>query len=277
MTNPLLIPGISPLFFSFSAQGAANLPVSRQKPVTPLEKSVDKAAIEGHVKTGLSPHEYPHIAIPHSPHHAKSSGITGWVRRLFSKSKTRGRQDSRRNKENAWGKHANCYAYAMDCMEPDDGQKGGAKPGAFHDDPAQPFGEKRIREYSEALIKGAVLDGATPVEGSINAPPAPEEGSYLIALICNGTGFHWMRRDETTRTWSWKDGNGDTVKHNIYEMGEGSFVPIQDGTEHTLATLLNGKEKTYVGWRYGHMRFVSFFRVPNDGCKVAGQKLMSST
>lgn len=191
------------------------------------------------------------------------------LRRLFSKGK-RDAAPISIGKESPWGKHANCYAYAMNCHEPNSGQNGGAKPGAYHRQAAQPLGKDRALEYREALIKGAVLDGAKPIDGTVDAPPGPEEGSYLIALISNDTGFHWLRRDETTGIWSWKDGNGDTVKHNIYEMGQGSFVPIQDGTRHTLATLLNDKEKTYVGWRYSNMQFVSFFYVPTGGCKVAG-------
>jgi hypothetical protein len=178
---------------------------------------------------------------------------------------------TRSKPESSWGSFANCYAYAMNCEAPENGKNGGAKPGAKNGLYVNPLGSHRTKEYSDALIKGAILDGATPVEGDLLSPPEPISGSYLVALICDGTGFHWLRRDENTRTWSWKDGNGDTVKHSIYKMKNASFVTIQDGGEDNLSTLIKTNSNEYVGWRYHKMQFISYFRVPDSGCAVAGQ------
>lgn len=170
--------------------------------------------------------------------------------------------------EYSWGAHANCYAYAMNCSEPLNGDRGGAKPGCSQGLVVYPTPDPKA--YQKALIEGAQLDGAIYIENCpLISPPEPKPGYYLVALLCNASGFHWLRRNEETLAWSWKDGNGGTVKETIYEAKQMTYVSITDKTDDCLSALVNNK-KTYVDWLYQTMRFAGFFRIPNSGCKVAG-------
>jgi hypothetical protein len=171
-------------------------------------------------------------------------------------------------KEEDWGTYANCYAYAANCSKPARGDQGGAVPGGAKGKPAL-TGLADLKDYERALIAGAAADGFVQREGAPAAPPAPNANHYLVALIANKLGFHWLRRDSVTDRWSWKDGNGQTVKYNIFDVRQKRFVYISNTNLDDLLTVNRG---SYFPWAYTNMSFVSFFEAPApNGVVVAGR------
>lgn len=166
--------------------------------------------------------------------------------------------------ELAWGNNANCYAYAGNCPNPARGNQGGAVPGGATGNPVLPG----VPNYAQALALGAVADGFVQLAGAPAHPLPPRPGHYLVALIASLIGFHWLRRDSTTGRWSWKDGNGQTVKYSILDVGQDRFVYI---TNTNLDDLLTVNRAGYAPWAYANMVFVSFFEAPNAGVVVAGR------
>jgi hypothetical protein len=165
----------------------------------------------------------------------------------------------------AWGTHANCYAYALNCPNPVNGQNGGAWPGsqaAFAGHPA-PGGA--------TFAQKVVADGGGNVQqvaGTTLAPPADIGGHYIVALLAHPNGFHFIRRDSTTGRWSWKDGNGGSVKYNVLDVPRSMFIYINNGN---LNDLLVGRPADFTPWAYSNMAFVAYFRVPNGGATVRGR------
>jgi hypothetical protein len=161
-----------------------------------------------------------------------------------------------------WGTNANCYAYAANCSTPARAT-GGAVPGGATGQPALPGGPN----YDQALIAGAVADGFVQLAGVPAVPPAPAANHYLVALIANAAGFHWLRRDSVTGRWSWKDGNEQTVKY-ILNVGQGLYVDINNTNLNDLLTV---NRAGYAPWAYKNMVFKSFFQAPApNGVVVAG-------
>lgn len=164
-----------------------------------------------------------------------------------------------------WGTMANCYAYAANCSNPARGANGGAVPGGATGHAVLPG----VANYAQLLVAAAVADGFVQRAGAPAVPPAPAANRYLVALIANQNGFHWLRRDSVTDRWSWKDGNGDTVKYNILHVAQNRFVYIKNDN---LDDLLIVNRAGYNPWPYSNMTFVSFFEAtaPN-GVVVAGR------
>ena len=162
-----------------------------------------------------------------------------------------------------WGSHANCYAYAVNCKTPVNGNIGGATPGK-----QAAFAGKTV---PEGLVARVVADGAgsvLEVDGDPKKPPPDIGGQYLIALLAHSSGFHFIRRDSTTGRWSWKDGNSGSVKFNVLDMPDNKFIYIHD--EH-LNDLLVARRADFFPWAYANMNFVRYFRVANAGATVRGQ------
>lgn len=110
---------------------------------------------------------------------SRATKIDRWIKRVFTSL-------PQKLVESKWGTHANCYAYAMNCKKPHNGNNGGSKPGAINGFVSDSKGN--LEDYKQALLAGAFLDGAIPVNDSdIIRPPSPEPGYYLVAAICATT------------------------------------------------------------------------------------------
>ena len=164
-----------------------------------------------------------------------------------------------------WGVSANCYAYACDCPQPNVGNPPGrtAVPGIQANQP--PVNNGNVAQ----LIAGVLADGGGQVHQCVGTPaniPVCPRGSYLIAMLTSGVGFHFIRRDELTNRWSWKDANLGTVKYNLLDMPNQRYVYVNDGN---LNDLLVTNPNNYM-WMYNNMTFQAFFSVPNGGIVVGG-------
>ncbi len=160
-----------------------------------------------------------------------------------------------------WSHDSNCYGYACKCQH---AGVGTAVPGAAAGNPALP---NAGANYHQALIAGAIADGAAQVAGTTAAPPADTPGHYVVALLANNIGFHWMRRDGHLNRWSWKDGNGGTIKYNLLHTNLNRYVYIKN--ESLVDLLDNNNPSHYAPWAYSNMTFVSYFRIPDAGIEVA--------
>ena len=163
-----------------------------------------------------------------------------------------------------WGENANCYAYAMSCPNATSASKktgGTAIPGVATGKKATPMGDAAA--YSKALITGVESDGGEFAGADSSAIPAPKAGSYLIAGFANGWGFHFTRRDPSSRQWSWLDGNESPVMTKVYDTKSKKEVTV---TEALMKQIIDGGSP--LSWRYDNMKFFGFFWVPSDGRQV---------
>lgn len=168
------------------------------------------------------------------------------------------------SEEYNWGANANCYAFACNCANPAVGNPPRqARPGVISGVP--PADNSNVIQ----LTAGILADGGVHVQALAGNPlliPNPPANSYLIAMLTNAGGFHFIRRDEHTKRWSWKDANHGTVKLNIMHFPNNQFVYVNDGN---LNDILVANRGNYV-WAYNTMVFRSFFAVTNNGFPVAG-------
>lgn len=166
-----------------------------------------------------------------------------------------------------WGTNANCYAYAMNCAAPKSktGKSGGtAVPGQQAGKPAYASGGT-LAAYKKALKQGVVDDGAEFVGDTVADLPAPKSGFYLIAGMAKSDGFHFVRRDPSSRKWSWLDGNHSPIENEVYHLSEKKSVQVN---EVTMSQLLAGKSSNLF-WKFNGMEFFGYFWVPNSGLPVA--------
>jgi hypothetical protein len=190
--------------------------------------------------------------------------------------------------EMGWKGAPNCYAYAMKCKQ----IIGNAPtPGAAAGKPVLPFDPRwmapmqKIR-YHAMLLDGIVADARAcgkvveilrePAEGDyptpINPPTERCNGAhYLAAMVAKSDGFHFMRRDSTTRLWSQKNGGGDAeVDTSAILLATG----VQRGPRQTPITdavaveLLQCTEGKYIA--FSNFRFVGYVLVPHAGITVKG-------
>ena len=163
-----------------------------------------------------------------------------------------------------WGANANCYAYACGCANP----AVGAPPRTAR--PGVAGGAAVVNNGNVGQLNAGVLaDGGLLVQqlaGNPAALPLVPANSYLVAMLTNAGGFHFMRRDETTRRWSWKDANHGSVKLNVLHFPSDHYVYINDAN---LNDILVANRGNYV-WAYNQMTFQGFFAVANAGFAVAG-------
>jgi len=161
-----------------------------------------------------------------------------------------------------WGNNANCYAYASDCQNPANGAMGGAVPGV------QATANGVVVAAHHTNEQRVLLDGGANITLAGNNPhaiPMVVAGHYLICLLEGAHGFHFIRRDSYTGRWSWKDGNGGTVKYNALHVPTNHFVYINDGN---FVDLVVTNPNNYAPWAYANMNFVAFFQVANAGFLV---------
>jgi hypothetical protein len=162
------------------------------------------------------------------------------------------------------GPHANCYAYAANCLNPTNETGHDCRPGLV-----DPVADSK--QYASDLIIGALGDGCLAVAGnySIDNPPPVSPGYYTIALLNSGAGFHFIRRDPITRQWSWKD-HGGTVKKSVMATPRlaGGFMQKMwlFVTDDMLPDLMADR---YMPWAYANMQFRRFFEVPIAGIQVS--------
>lgn len=167
--------------------------------------------------------------------------------------------------EYQWGTHANCYAYACSCPNP---QVGGV---AARTSVPGTVGGAIVANNGNAgqLIAGMLADGGVLVQqlgGNPAALPVVPANSYLVAMLTNAGGFHFLRRDELTRRWSWKDGNHGSVKLNTLHHPTNHYVYINDGNLNDILVANRG----HYMWGYDRMTFDCFFAVSNNGFLVGG-------
>ena len=163
-----------------------------------------------------------------------------------------------------WGANANCYSYAADCPNPVvSPTHGTAVPGGAS-------GQRPANNGNVAQLHAGILaDGGAAVAaiaGNPAAIPAPPANSYLIAMLTSATGFHFIRRDEYTKRWSWKDANHGSVKLNVMHFPSDRYVYVNDSN---LNDILVANRGNYV-WAYNLMTFQGFYTVTNGGFAVAG-------
>lgn len=166
-----------------------------------------------------------------------------------------------------WGTNANCYAYAMNCCAPKSksGKSGGtAVPGQQAGKPANASGGT-LEAYKQALRQGVVDDGAELASDDVDQLPKPKSGSYLIAGMAKSDGFHFVRRDPSSREWSWLDGNYSPVENQVYHLSEEKKIKVN---EEIMIQLLKGSSSNLF-WKFKGMEFFGYFWVPNSGLPVA--------
>lgn len=164
-----------------------------------------------------------------------------------------------------WGVNANCYAYACNDPNPDVGiPPMQAGPGINSGCP--PSCDAEVA----GLIAGIIADSggrASLLGGDPSNIPTPPENTYLVALLTNSVGFHFMKRDEVTQRWSWKDANHGTVKLNVMHIPTRQYVYVNNSNLNDMLVM----HKNDYGWMYAQMNFQAFLSIPNEGIVVAGR------
>ncbi|MDQ8021126.1 MAG: hypothetical protein REI94_04760 [Moraxellaceae bacterium] len=169
----------------------------------------------------------------------------------------------------AFSSTANCYAFAVKCVNPVGG--GTARPGG-----ATSNGD--VAAYCAALIRGVQADGGNKVrfiaeyaaQGLLATDvPAARNDWYLIAMLVKAEGFHFVRRQRKSAFgepfWKWKEGNGGLEERSAYELSSNDNIRITDARLPDLVkggTLVTA-HPSYVGWQR-----IAFFEVHKDGFTV---------
>lgn len=156
---------------------------------------------------------------------------------------------------------ANCYAYACKCDNPNVGNPPRqAKPGVHG-------GAATVNNGDVGqLTAGITADGGVGLAGDPLNIPNPPAHHYLIAMLTNAHGFHFLCRDEFTKRWSWKDANLGTIKFNVLHLPSDHYRYVNDTI---LNDILVANRNDYM-WAYNSMTFQRFFAIPNIGITVAG-------
>lgn len=157
-----------------------------------------------------------------------------------------------------WGANHNCYAYSMKCKFPQGmGQNSWAgKFANFKNDGDFPLGVVADgKAQGKAIV---VLEQQLP--GPV--PPRLTDGNYLVAMVSNSMGYHFMRRRESTGLWSHKNGASSEVETYFYDMDLEQPLAI---TDDVVAKIL--ADPKLIGCS---MRFTRYFKVPGSGIQVKG-------
>ena len=161
-----------------------------------------------------------------------------------------------------WGALSNCYAYAAKCAQPAAGVPGAtARPGVLSGQPPDNNGDVA------GLVAGVLADGGINAQTLVGTPdnlPVVPANFYLVAMITKADGFHFMRRDEETKRWSWKDGNHGSVKLNVWHVPTDHYVYINDANLNDILVTHRGN----YFWLYSGMTFQQFFAFQNTGFNV---------
>jgi len=163
-----------------------------------------------------------------------------------------------------WGTNANCYAFACNSANPAVGNPPRqAVPGVIGGAPTINNGNVG------QLTAGVLADGGPLVQALAGNPlaiPNPPANTYLIAMLTSANGFHFIRCDEYTKRWSWKDANPGTVKLNVLHLPSDRYIYVNNSN---LNNILVTNQNDYM-WPYNGFTFQSFFAVTNNGFAVAG-------
>lgn len=158
-----------------------------------------------------------------------------------------------------WGADHNCYAYAMSCVAPH-GMGRNSWPGKFAD----------IKNQGN-FAKGVVDDGAAQGvnirilrQGGLPTPvPSPlGGGEYLVAMVANNMGYHFMRRNDVTCLWSHKNGAASPVETHFYDAASEQPLAITDAVVGRILA-----QPALIGCS---MTFNSYLSVPIPGITVKG-------
>jgi hypothetical protein len=149
-----------------------------------------------------------------------------------------------------WGTNANCYAYACNCKTPKIGIFGAALPGGYAGDAVTKKQNQTSDEYYARLVFGIRQDahknGVKHVQVSRTVTQLPFEGSgYIIAMLVQPTGFHFLRRDRFKKTWTEKNGNEGEVEGKIYNNYSETSVEMTDAV---VIETLRGLSNRYMSW-----------------------------
>lgn len=180
-----------------------------------------------------------------------------------------------------YGNKCNCYVYAAKCWQNKVGQIKVA-PDAVPQQGAVGAKEEKLKD---GVIADANADNNKTVMhlGTFTTPfndlvvPDALANEYLICMLTNKNGFHFMRRQKKkkfgTPCWKWKSGNGGKVERNAFTPS-GNSVSVTNAnlkqfilstTDDTIA-----KDKLLVKGTplLGNVQRIDFFSVPQDGFKV---------
>ncbi len=189
--------------------------------------------------------------------------------------------------EAGWHNGPNCYAYAMKCRAP----VGNAMtPGAAAGNVASLRGiEGNMLAYSHLLLErirdDAHADGGKVVTllpagvlaaGQLPTPaPMPNvipQNQYLVAMLVNNAGFHFMRRDTASGLWCHKNGSYGAPEYGVQLIGAigrlgARKLPITDAV--ALDYLANGAAGRHEMLGGGYF-FAGYILVPDTGFVVRG-------
>ena len=159
-----------------------------------------------------------------------------------------------------WNTNHNCYAYAMKCHQPQ-GYGANARPGKLA---GQPVG---TGDFAAGVLADAIAQ-EVPVEiiqlgGSpVPVPPRFTDGTYLVALLANDVGYHFLRRNEASGLWFHKNGASSPAESWHIDR---HTRDIHQLTDDTIGSLL--QQPALLGC---DMRFQAYLKVPDSGMDVAG-------
>jgi hypothetical protein len=159
-----------------------------------------------------------------------------------------------------WNSNHNCYAYAMKCQSPR-GLGCNARPGKFA---GKPVGKGNF-------AAGVVSDGAAQdvhieivrFEGvPTPVPPLFTDGAYLVALLANNVGYHFLRRNEASGLWFHKNGASDSSRSWFVDFDTQEVRQLTNGLVGNLL-----QRPALLGCA---MHFQAYLKVPHRGIQVAG-------
>lgn len=169
-----------------------------------------------------------------------------------------------------WGNTQNCYAYAACDMAPGHAS---AVPGATSN-PAAPvlrLGGEAQQQYWVRLVAGVVSDAAAQGRAvtahpgvAVGAIPVPAGGQYVAAMVADGNGFHFLRRDAVGGVWTHKDGAPADPEGVLYNTTADEYRLITDAVLIDALLQANGFQHPFA-----NMQFVAYFTIQLPGFHVS--------
>jgi hypothetical protein len=116
----------------------------------------------------------------------------------------------------------------------------------------------------------AIRRGNQKIIASIPPSPLPVPttvagNNYLVALLGNQTGYHFMRRNEQTMLWSHKNGSISNVETSAFNGPKGRCFVLDDAT--VAAMIMTPTDWDGVNNFFG---FIAWLSVPYHGITVRG-------
>jgi hypothetical protein len=158
-----------------------------------------------------------------------------------------------------WGGDHNCYAYSMNCLAPQ-GSGYNSWPGKF-------AGIATGGNFAQGVVDDGAAQGVTiqilRQAGMPTPVPAPLGGGhYLVAMVANAMGYHFLRRNDATGLWTHKNGSASPVETHFYDNAIEQPVAI---TDVVIAQILATPALISCS-----MTFNSYLSVPVPGITVKG-------